>query len=137
MTVLDEDEVRSLFSEYLERTLSPEVRDQVQVFLSNHASLAAELIQYERTLAILHRLPERESVIDMWPAISPEAEKYKSEFRLSLKDRIIHNWHSLIATFSEGVILYTRTVAARAQRHFSHHLLHASAERIKESGTDA
>ena len=54
MIVLDEDEVRSLFSEYLDGTLSPEVRDEVQVFLSDHPSLAAELIQYERTLTILH-----------------------------------------------------------------------------------
>jgi len=134
---LDEEEVRSLFSEYLEGMLSPEVRDEVQAFLSDNPSLAAELIQYERTLAILHRLPAREPVIDMWAAIAPAAQEYKSEFRLTLKDKIHHKWHSFVATLSEGVILYTHTVASRAQARLGRHLLHSRPDRINEGGTDA
>lgn len=137
MIVLDEDEVRSLFSEYLDGTLSPEVRDEVQVFLSDHPSLAAELIQYERTLTILHRLPAREPMLDMWSAIAPEAQQFKAEFRLSFREKMHHKWHGLVAAFSEGVILYTHTLASRSQERLSRNLLHASPSRIKEGGTDA
>ena len=137
MIVLDEDQARSLFSEYLEGTLSHEVRDQVQVYLSDNPALAAELIQYERTLAILHRLPAREPVIDMWQAIAPEVQQYKAEFRLPLKDKIRHKWHGLVAAFSEGIILYTNVVASRAQQRFGRHLMHSQPDRIKEGRTDA
>jgi len=134
---LDEDEVRSLFSEYLEGELSPELRDSVQVFLSSNPSVAAELIDYQRTIDILHRLPEREPVLDMWSGIAPAVQQYKSEFRLPLRERLIHKWHGALASFNEGVLFYTRQVAMRAHERLTRNMLHTSTDRINEGGTDA
>ena len=136
MIHLDEDEVRSLFAEYLDGELSPELRDSVQIFLSSNPSVAAELIEFQRTIDILHRLPEREPVLDMWSAIAPDAQQYKAEFRLSVRERLIHKWHGALAAFNEGVLFYTRQVAARAHGRLSRNLLHTT-DRINEGGTDA
>ncbi len=136
MIHLDEDEVRSLFSEYLEGELSPELRDSVQVYLSSNPTVAAELIDYQRTIDILHRLPEREPVLDMWSAIAPTAQQYKVEFRLSLRERLIHKWQGALAAVNEGILFYTRQVAARAHGRLTRNLLHTS-DTMNEGGTDA
>lgn len=122
MINLDEDEVRSLFSEYLEGTLEPELRDKVQIFLAEHPQVASELIHYERTLAILHRLPPREPVLDMWSEVEPEVKRFRSEIRWSLKERIRNRWFNGIARMNEGITLYTHMLAERSYDRLRKHL---------------
>ena len=52
--------IRARLSEYLDRKLSPEQRSRVDAHLAACAACAAELHELERTVHLLHRLPDPE-----------------------------------------------------------------------------
>ncbi len=122
------EEARALFSEYLEDALSPKERDALQAYLAEHPDAAAELISLERTLSLLHRLPEREPALDLWRELAPEIEAYRAERRQSLPVRLRAHWAVFVSSVSEGVILWTHALARRAQHHLGPHL-HSERER--------
>ena len=122
------ENARLLFSDYLEDALNPETRDALQAFLARNPDAAAELIALERTLFLLHRLPEREPSLDIWRELMPEIEAFRAERRLSLPARLRAHWALFVASVSEGVILWTHVLARRAHHHLSPHL-HSERER--------
>ena len=117
-------DARALFSDYLENTLNPAERDSLQAYLASEPEAAAELIGLERTLSLLHRLPEREPTLDLWREIVPEMEAFRSERRQSVVTRLRGQWSALLTQASTGVILWTGALARRTHHHFSRHLLH-------------
>lgn len=122
------EEARTLFSDYLEDALIPKERDALQAYLAENPDAAADLIALERTLSLLHRLPEREPALDLWRELAPELEAYRAERRLSLPARVRAHWSIFVSSVSEGVILWTHALARRAHHHLSPHL-HSERER--------
>ncbi len=122
------EDARALFSEYLEDALNPKQRDALQAYLAQNPDAAAELIALERTLSLLHRLPEREPTLDLWRELVPEIEAFRAERRLSFPARLRAHWGVFVSSVSEGVILWTHALARRAHHHLSPHL-HSEHER--------
>ena len=116
------EEARARGSDYLENALNPTERDQMQAYLTDNPGDAAELIALERTLSLLHRLPQREPTLDMWQALIPEIEAVRDARRQSLPLRLRGSWSVFVASVSEGVILWTHALARRAHHHFAPHL---------------
>lgn len=116
------EDARSMFSGYLENTLEPATRDQLQAFLALQPEAAAELITLERTLSLLHRLPAPEPSLDLWQTLAPEVEAYRAERRLNLWVRLRWQWALLLSSVSEGIILWTHVLAGRADHGLSRHL---------------
>ncbi len=116
------EDARARFSDYLEDALSLKDRDRMQAYLAEHPNVAAELIALERTLSLLHRLPEREPSLDLWRELLPEIEAFRAERKQSLPTRLRGHWAVFMMSVSEGIILWTHTLARRAQHHFGPHL---------------
>ena len=116
------EDVRARFSDYLENALSLKERDQMQAYLAAQPEAAAELIALERTLSLLHRLPEREPSLDLWRELLPEIEAFRAERRQTLPARLRGQWAVFMISVSEGIILWTHTLAHRAQHRFGPHL---------------
>lgn len=116
------ENARARFSDYLENVLSPKERDQLQAYLAQEPAAAAELIALERTLSLLHRLPEREPSLDLWREIAPAVEAFRVERRQRLPARLRGQWAVFVASVSEGVILWTHALARRAHYHLAPHL---------------
>lgn len=99
------EEARLWYSDYLDKTLDPAARDSLQVFLAETPEAAAELIGFERTLSLLHRLPRREPSLDLWREFAPKLAEYQAEQQLGLWLRLRRNWIRLLSELSAGVIL--------------------------------
>jgi len=117
------NEARSLFSEYVEGTLSEQDKDRLQEFLAANPDSAAELMQFERTLSILQRLTPQEPTLDMWAEFAPRMNEYLAEQKSDPLGRIRHQWAGFRSSVSEGMILWTHAVAARTQAQFGKYLL--------------
>jgi anti-sigma factor RsiW len=117
------DDARALFSDYLEGTLDPKTKDALQAFLVDTPETAAELIQFERTLTIMHRMPADEPRLDLWREFAPKMAEYKLEQKQGLRQRFGARWHGLVASFSAGLILYTHALAARTHERLERFLL--------------
>ena len=116
------EDARARFSDYLENTLSPNERDRMQAYLAEQPDAAAELIALERTLSLLHRLPEREPSLDLWRELLPEIAAFRAERKQTLLVRLRGQWAVFMMSVSEGIILWTHALARRAQHHFGPHL---------------
>ncbi len=116
------EEARALFSDYLEDALDPVERDKLQAYLAQEPESAAELIGLERTLSLLHRLPEREPSLDLWRELAPEMEAFRAERRLGLPVRLKAQWAVFLSSVSEGIILWTHALAYRAHHALGAHL---------------
>ena len=125
---MTQENARRLFSDYLEDALNPATRDALQAFLADNPDAAAELIALERTLSLLHRLPEREPSLDIWRELLPEVEAFRTERRLKPSARLRAHWAVFVSSVSEGVILWTHALARRAHHHLSPNL-HPERER--------
>jgi anti-sigma factor RsiW len=117
------NEAKSLFSEYVEGTLDEEEKDQLQAFLASNPDSAAELMQFERTLSIVHRLPMEEPTLDLWAEFAPKMTEYQAEQKTDPIRRLRHKWADLRSSVSEGMILWTHAVAARTHAQLGKYLL--------------
>jgi len=118
-----ENEARSLFSEYVEGTLDEEEKDQFQAFLAANPESAAELMQFERTLSLVHRLPAQEPMLDMWAEFAPRMNEYLAAQKTDPMKRLRHKLADFRSSVSEGMILWTHAVAARTQAQLGKYLL--------------
>lgn len=121
---MNADVARTLFSDYLEKTLDPATRDAMQAFLAEHPDSAAELIAFERTLALLHRLPAREPSLDLWREFAPRMAEYQAERKMGLARRVRQNWQRMLSQVSAGLILWTHVLASRTHARLERYLLH-------------
>ena len=104
------------FSDYLQDTLDPAARADLQAHLARDPEAASELLALERTMTLLHRLPPREPSLDLWREFAPLAAAYKAERRLPLPARLRLHWELLTATLGEGILLWTHALADCAGR---------------------
>lgn len=118
------NEARGLFSEYLEGMLDEHVKDRFQACVAAHPETAAELMQFQRTLSTLHRLPPEEPKLDMWGEFAPKMAEYLAEQKQQPMPRLAGKWHSLRSNVSAGMILFTLALAARTRARFGRYLLH-------------
>jgi anti-sigma factor RsiW len=119
-----EEDAREQFSEYLEERLDPARRDAMQAFLAAHPDCAAELIAFERTLSVLHRLPPREPALDMWREFAPRLAEFQTERRTHPARRVTQGWAGLVSQISAGLILWTHALAGRTHARLEKYLLH-------------
>lgn len=117
------NEARALFSEYVDGSLDDVRKDRLQAFLAANPESAAELMQFERTLSIVHRLPPQEPTLDMWAEFSPKMTEYLAEQKMDPIRRLRHQWTNLRSSVSEGIILWTHIMAARSRTHLGKYLL--------------
>ena len=79
---------------------------------------------FERTLSLVHRLPAREPVLDLWREFTPRMAEYQAERKVASGQRLRTNWMRLLSQISAGVILWTHALASRAHARLERHLLH-------------
>lgn len=118
------EQARILYSDYLDNLLDQATRDELQAFLAETPAAAAELIGFERTLSLLHRLPQQEPSLDLWREFAPKLAAYQAERRLGLWRRMHQNWRRMMSELSAGMILWTHALADRTQARFERYLLH-------------
>lgn len=117
------DDARVLYSDYVENSLDPATRDELQAYLAKTPQAAAELISFERTLSVLHRLPPREPSLDLWREFAPKLAEYQAERKQGLWRRLQLNWMRMLSELSTGVILWTHALAGRTHARFERYLL--------------
>ncbi len=122
--IVTEEDARGGFSDYLEETLDPTERDKMQAFLAAHPDCAAELIAFERTLALLHRLPPREPALDLWREFAPRLAEHQAERRAHPARRLAQGWAGFASQVSAGLILWTHALASRTHARLERYLLH-------------
>ena len=117
------NEARSLFSEYVDGTIDEQEKDQLQAFLAANPDSAAELMQFERTLSIVHRLPAQEPTLDLWAEFAPKMTEYLAEQKRDPMSRVRNRFADLRSSVSEGMILWTHAIASRTQAQLGKYLL--------------
>ena len=126
---MTKNDARALFSDYLEGTLDHETKDNLQAFLTGAPEMAAELIQFERTLSTIHRMPDHEPSLDLWREFAPMMAEYRLERKQSVAHRIRSRWTHLLNSFSGGLILYTHALATKTHERLERFLLHDPLEK--------
>jgi anti-sigma factor RsiW len=117
------EDARGLYSDYVENNLDDATRDELQAYLAKTPDAAAELIGFERTLTVLHRLPPREPSLDLWREFAPKLAAYQAERKQGWRQRIRLNWTRMLSELSSGVILWTHALADRSHARFERYLL--------------
>ena len=118
------EEAQALFSDYLEDALSTHKRDEMQAFLAREPECAAEMFALDRTLSLLHRLPQREPALDIWREFLPRVEAFKAERKLSWMERLRLRGEEFQAQISSGIILWTQALSECAHARLSRYLQH-------------
>jgi hypothetical protein len=117
------EDARGLYSDYVENNLDDATRDELQSYLAKTPDAAAELIGFERTLAVLHRLPPREPSLDLWREFAPKLAAYQAERKQGWQQRVRLSWTRMLSELSTGVILWTHALADRSHARFERYLL--------------
>lgn len=120
------EDARALYSEYVDGTLGDGERDEMQAFLAQNPDAAAELIGFERTLSVLHRLPPQEPSLDLWQEFAPKLAEWQAERRQHPWLRLKQGWMGLMSQLSAGMILWTHALASRTHARFERYLMHDS-----------
>lgn len=117
------EDARKLYSDYVENSLDDATRDELQAYLAKTPDAAAELIGFERTLNVLHRLPPREPSLDLWREFAPKLAAYQAERKQGWQQRLRLNWTRMLSEMSTGAILWTHALASRTHARFERYLL--------------
>jgi anti-sigma factor RsiW len=107
--------VEEHLSEYLEGDLAPPERQALEKALAEDPELAREHRELEKTLKLMHSLPRREPVLDIWLEMSPKVERLLAEEKLSVWDRLRLRGTRFLASFAEGAILWTQALAMNTE----------------------
>lgn len=86
----------------------------------------------EAMLRILHTLPPREPVIDLWAELAPKVAEIQAEDRLGVIERLQLRGHRFLSNFASGAILFTQAFAMNTQRKMQKYVLHDS-YRVEEA----
>ena len=128
------EEARVLYSEYLGDRLDVSTRHELQTYLAETPMAAAELIEFERTLLLLHHIPRREPSLDLWREFAPKLAEYQAERKQSLGGRLRMNWTRMLSELSTGAILWTHALAGRTHARFERYLLQDPLSRYMHGG---
>ena len=61
-------------ADFLDGTLSPQKLKEVERLLQGNSSVARDAQELSEVLQLLHQLPQREPVLDVWPELEPKLE---------------------------------------------------------------
>lgn len=117
------DEAREQFSAYVEDTLDAAEKERLQAFLAETPECAAELMQFERMLSVLHRMPPQEPRLDLWAEFAPRMAEYREERKMVPAQRARTRWSVFLSSLSAGIILYTHALAQRTHGRLERYLL--------------
>jgi anti-sigma factor RsiW len=131
------DEAREMFSEYVEDTLEVSEKERLQAFLAETPECAAELMQFERMLSVLHRVPQEEPRLDLWAEFAPRMAEYQAERKMVPAQRARSRWSEFMSSLSSGLILYTHALAERTHRRLERYLLSDPLSRYENNAGDA
>ncbi|MBB6052238.1 anti-sigma factor family protein [Armatimonas rosea] len=101
--------------DYLDGTLSPEKLGEFERLLQSDTALAKETQELGALLQILHQLPAREPVIDVWPELEPKLVQFQLEERMGVFARWRFRGARFLSNFASGAILFTQAVALNTE----------------------
>ena len=101
--------------DFLDGALSAEKRKEFERALQADTVLARETQELASVLQILHELPPREPVIDVWPELEPKLVQHQLEERMGLFARWRFRGARFLSNFASGVIIFTQAVAQNTE----------------------
>ena len=102
-------------ADFLDGTLSPQKRKEFDRLLQSNPVLTKETQELSEILQILHQLPPREPVIDVWPELEPKLLQFQLEERMGLFARWRFRGARFLSNFAFGAILFTQAVALNTE----------------------
>lgn len=112
-----------LVSQYLEGELSGSERERIEAQLATDADLAREAREMAAVIRLLHQVPPREPILDIWGELSPKIEAYKAEERLSVPMRVRLRACRFLGNVAMGAILFTQALAMNTEAHMRKYLI--------------
>lgn len=101
--------------DFLDGTLTAEKRQEFERALQSNPALATETQELSQLLQLLHQLPPREPVIDVWPELEPKLVQFQLEERMGLFARWRFRGARFLSNFAFGAILFTQAVALNTE----------------------
>jgi anti-sigma factor RsiW len=101
--------------DFLDGALSVEKRQEFEKAMQGDPALARETEELSQVLALLHQLPQREPVIDVWPELEPKLIQHQLEERMGLFARWRFRGVRFLSNFASGAILFTHAVALNTE----------------------
>lgn len=131
------EDAREMFSDYVEGMLDAPEKERLQAFLAESPECAAELMQFERMISVLHRLPPEEPRLDLWAEFAPKMAEYRAERKMVPAQRLRTRWTMFLSSISAGLILYTHALADRTHQRLERYLLADPLTRYENTTGDA
>ncbi|WP_395088220.1 hypothetical protein [Armatimonas sp.] len=75
----------------------------------------ADFQELSEVLQLLHRLPQREPVLDVWPELEPKLVQFQLEERMGIFARWRFRCARFLSNFAFGAILFTQAVALNTE----------------------
>lgn len=108
-------QVQEDLSDYLEGTLPSGRSEAIEAHLQSCALCAAEERSFASLLSVLHSLPQREPVLDLWAELSPRVDEVRAEMRMGVFGRMRLRAGRIVSNFAAGTILFTRALAVNTE----------------------
>lgn len=102
-------------SDYVEGNLSAAQQHEFDRARQDDPNLEREAQELRTLLQVLHQLPPREPVIDVWPELEPKLALIQAEERLSFFARWRCRIERFLSNFASGAILFTHAVALNTE----------------------
>ena len=102
-------------ADFLDGTLSPQKLKEFDRLLQSNPVLTKETQELSEILQILHQLPPRDPVIDVWPELEPKLVQFQLEERMGLFARWRFRGARFLSNFAFGAILFTQAVALNTE----------------------
>lgn len=112
-----------VLSEYLEGELASPERERIEAQLASDADLAREAHEMAAVIRLLHQVPRREPVLDIWSELSPKIEAYKAEEKLGVGARVRLRAGRFLGNVAMGAILFTQALAMNTEAHMRKYLI--------------
>ena len=86
----------------------------------------AEFEKMRQTIGLLHSLPRREPVLDVWTEMQPALAEARREHRMGPLDRLRFRIARFVSNVAEGAIVFTDQVARNTETSMRRFLLRDS-----------
>ena len=110
---MDCGKAQELMSDYLEQYLAEPEAARMAEHLAGCETCRAELADLEETLRVVHGLPQKEPVLDLWDEFTPRFVEICAESRLSLMDSIRMYFAHVFMALREGWEIFVTAVIRR------------------------
>lgn len=103
-------EAKQYMSDYLEQFLSDADANLLTEHLADCGECRSELDELRSALRVMHELPRREPVFDLWQEFAPKFAEIRAEMKLSRRERINLYFTRLFGAISEGWRIFALVV---------------------------